>query len=40
MIVDASTEIQGSFARPWSEPGLGIEVDWDWVEKHTVAVEG
>jgi hypothetical protein len=39
-IVDASTEIDGEgYAQPWDEPGLGIEVDWDWIEKHTVGVE-
>ncbi len=39
-IRDASTEIDSEgFARPWDTPGLGIEVDWDWVNKHTVAVE-
>jgi L-alanine-DL-glutamate epimerase-like enolase superfamily enzyme len=38
--VDASTEIDGEgYAQPWDEPGLGIEVDWDWIEKHTVGVE-
>ena len=26
-------------AAPWDEPGIGIDVDWDWVEKHTVGVE-
>jgi L-alanine-DL-glutamate epimerase-like enolase superfamily enzyme len=39
-IRDASTEIDGEgYARPWDKPGLGIEVDWDWVKKHAVAVE-
>ena len=39
-IRDASTEIDGDgYARPWDAPGLGIEVDWDWVAKHTVKVE-
>lgn len=39
-IRDASTEIdcQG-YARPWDAPGLGIDVDWDWVNEHTVGVE-
>jgi len=26
-------------ARAWDKPGLGIMVDWDWVNKHTVRVE-
>ncbi|MBN1875497.1 MAG: racemase [Anaerolineae bacterium] len=39
-IRDASTEIDSEgFAHPWDTPGLGIEVDWDWVEKHTIGVE-
>jgi L-alanine-DL-glutamate epimerase-like enolase superfamily enzyme len=39
-IVDASTEIDGEgYAQPWDKPGLGIEVDWDWVDTHTVRVE-
>ena len=39
-IQDASTEIDSEgYARPWDKPGLGIEVDWDWVKKHTVKVE-
>ena len=39
-IQDASTEIDSEgYARPWDRPGLGIEVDWDWVKKHTVKVE-
>jgi L-alanine-DL-glutamate epimerase-like enolase superfamily enzyme len=39
-IRDASTEIDGEgYAGPWDKPGFGIEVDWDWVEKHTVGVE-
>lgn len=39
-IVDASTEIDGEgYAQPWDKPGLGIEVDWDWVREHTVEVE-
>ena len=39
-IRDAATEIDSEgYARPWDKPGLGIEVDWDWVEKHTVKVE-
>ena len=38
-IQDASTEIDSEgYARPWDRPGLGIEVDWDWVKKHTVKV--
>ena len=36
----AATEVHGDgYARPWDKPGLGIEVDWDWVEAHTVNVE-
>ena len=39
-IVDASTEIDSQgYARPWDKPGLGIEVDWDWVKRHTTKVE-
>ena len=39
-IMDASTEIDDEgYARPWDKPGLGIEVDWDWVERHTTKVE-
>jgi L-alanine-DL-glutamate epimerase-like enolase superfamily enzyme len=39
-VQDASTEIDSEgYARPWDRPGLGIEVDWDWVKKHTVKVE-
>ena len=37
---DASTEIDSDgYARPWDKPGLGIEVDWDWMEKHSIGVE-
>jgi len=39
-IRDASTEIgSDGVARPWDRPGLGIEVDWDWLEKHSVGIE-
>jgi L-alanine-DL-glutamate epimerase-like enolase superfamily enzyme len=39
-IQDASTEIDSNgYAQPWDEPGLGIHVDWEWVNKHTVGVE-
>ncbi len=39
-IMDASTEIDSEgYARPWDKPGLGIEVDWDWVKKHTIKVD-
>ena len=39
-IRDASTEIDSEgYARPWDSPGLGIEVDWDWVKQHTISVE-
>jgi L-alanine-DL-glutamate epimerase-like enolase superfamily enzyme len=39
-IRDASTEIDGEgYARPWDAPGLGIDVDWDWVNRHSVGVE-
>jgi len=39
-IRDASTEIDSDgYARPWDAPGLGIEVDWDWVNAHTVQFE-
>jgi hypothetical protein len=23
-------------AQPWDKPGLGLEIDWDWVEAHTI----
>ncbi len=36
-ISDASTDIDANgTAGPWDKPGLGIEIDWDWVKKHTV----
>ena len=39
-IVDAATEIDcEGYARPWDKSGLGIEVDWEWVKRHTVKVE-
>ena len=39
-IRDASTVIDSEgYAAPWDEPGFGIHVDWDWVDKHTVGVE-
>ncbi|MCU0521163.1 MAG: racemase [Anaerolineae bacterium] len=39
-IRDASTEIGADgYARPWDKPGLGFEVDWGWVEAHTVGIE-
>ncbi len=39
-IKDAATEIDSEgYAQPWDEPGLGIHVDWNWVDKHTVGVE-
>jgi len=39
-IVDASTEIDSEgYAKAWDLPGLGIQVDWDWVSKHTIGVE-
>lgn len=37
--MDASTEIDSQgFARPWDKPGFGIEVDWDWVKKHSIGM--
>ncbi len=37
---DASTEIdKEGYARPWDSPGLGVEIDWDWVKQHTIGVE-
>jgi L-alanine-DL-glutamate epimerase-like enolase superfamily enzyme len=37
-IRDASTVIDAQgYAQPWDAPGLGIVVDWDWVNTHTVA---
>ncbi len=38
-IRDASTDIRDGYARPWDRPGLGIEVDWQWVDRHAVGVE-
>jgi len=38
-ITDASTDIRDGYAQPWDEPGLGIHVDWKWVEKHSVGKE-
>ena len=39
-IRDASIEIDSDgCARPWDRPGLGVDVDWRWVEKHTVVEE-
>ncbi|MBN1400463.1 MAG: racemase [Anaerolineae bacterium] len=39
-IRDASTEIDSEgYAQAWDLPGLGIQVDWEWVKAHTVQVE-
>ncbi|MBN1640334.1 MAG: racemase [Anaerolineae bacterium] len=38
-IRDASTEIVDGYAQPWDTPGLGIDVDWDWVRAHTIGEE-
>ena len=39
-ICDASTEIDSEgYASPWDSPGLGYEVDWDWVKSHTIREE-
>ncbi|MBN1995252.1 MAG: racemase [Anaerolineae bacterium] len=39
-IRDASNEIDAEgYAQPWAAPGLGIEVDWNWVKEHTIKVE-
>ena len=39
-IRDAATEIDSEGnAHPWDVPGLGIEIDWDWVNQHTIGVE-
>jgi L-alanine-DL-glutamate epimerase-like enolase superfamily enzyme len=39
-ILDASTQIDDEgYARPWDKPGLGIEIDWGWMEQHTVGIE-
>jgi len=39
-IRDAATEIDSDGdAAPWDAPGLGIEVDWDWMKRHTIRVE-
>jgi L-alanine-DL-glutamate epimerase-like enolase superfamily enzyme len=33
----ASTDIDSEgCVQPWEKPGLGLEIDWDWVEAHTV----
>jgi hypothetical protein len=33
----ASTHIDGEgCVQPWDKPGLGQEIDWDWVKAHTV----
>lgn len=39
-IRDASTEIDSDgYAAPWDSPGLGIEVDWDWMRAHSIGEE-
>lgn len=39
-ICDAATEIDSEgFAHPWGAPGLGIEMDWNWVNAHTIGIE-
>jgi L-alanine-DL-glutamate epimerase-like enolase superfamily enzyme len=39
-IRDASTEIDSDGnAHPGNRPGLGYEIDWDWVNLHAVGVE-
>lgn len=39
-IKTAATEIDDEgYAQPWGDPGLGMRIDWDWVEEHTVGTE-
>jgi L-alanine-DL-glutamate epimerase-like enolase superfamily enzyme len=34
----AATEVDANgFVRAWQAPGLGVEIDWDFVNRHTVA---
>jgi len=34
----AATEVDArGMVRPWDRPGLGVEVDWDWIDGHTSA---
>ncbi|HEY9075623.1 MAG TPA: enolase C-terminal domain-like protein [Anaerolineaceae bacterium] len=38
--IDASTQIDSDgYASPGEKPGLGIELDWDWIKQHTIKVE-
>lgn len=37
----ASTEIAADgTAGPWETPGLGMEIDWDWIQAHTIHTIG
>ena len=39
-IRDASTDIgPDGMARAWDSPGLGLEIDWKWVDAHTIGLE-
>ena len=39
-IRDASTVIDSDGnAAPWDSPGLGIDVDWDWMKAHSIGEE-
>ncbi len=38
-IHEAAKEIHpDGTARPWDKPGLGYEIDWEWVKGHTVGI--
>ncbi len=37
----AATEIaEDGYAQPWERPGLGMEIDWDWVHAHELPRRG
>jgi len=39
-IHSAATEIgSDGMARAWDKPGLGLELDWKWIDDHTIGVE-
>jgi len=39
-IRSAATEIgSDGMARAWDKPGLGLELDWTWIDDHTIGVE-
>jgi len=35
----ASSHIVDGYAQPYDDPGLGLRIDWDWVNEHTVGVQ-